>query len=414
MKRTLFSIFSGLAAVFLALSSPAQDFTFDDFVGTWHGTISATTFGGYNDPITMTIEPDGYYTETSGHLMPGLYPETQECEYDASTNRFHWWYLDLVYSGQYFYQHFYYEIVYFSNDTLEMHYNFWDDPEPWPDAGIIYLVREDLIPAPSALGYELYGSDIMLAWEQPTNWDGSLAYPDSYMLYYKQGEGDFELLDNVDETGFTHEGVTAAGEHRYYVTAVYDEGESDPSNELMIELLVPAPDGLEAQSSGNSVDLSWNIPSSTAGPMAGLLGYNVYTAPEGGTFELIGYVETTEFTHADLPAGEYAYYVTALYDGAESEPSNEVMVELIISGIEDDLAGQFSLYPNPASDVVYIHSEENIGSLQIFSPSGQVMATRAISTKLSKVDISWLDPGLYFFRFIAAEKEITSEKVFVQ
>jgi hypothetical protein len=133
---------------FLALFSLAttysfsQSYTFEDFVGTWNGYISSTSFGGYNDPMTMVIEPDGFYTETSGHLMPTIYPNTQECDFDAPTNRFHWWYLKIVYAGQYTYQHFFYEIVYFQNDTLEMHYNFWDDPEPYPEVGTIFLVRD--------------------------------------------------------------------------------------------------------------------------------------------------------------------------------------------------------------------------------------------------------------------------------
>lgn len=131
-----------LITIFIAGQSPAQDYTFEDFVGTWHGTISSENFGGYNDPMTMVIEEDGFYTETSGHLMPTLYPNTQQSEFEAETNRYHWWYLQTVYAGQYFYQHFFYEVVYFNNDTLEMHYNFWDDPEPHPQAGTIFLVRE--------------------------------------------------------------------------------------------------------------------------------------------------------------------------------------------------------------------------------------------------------------------------------
>jgi hypothetical protein len=74
--------------------------------------------------------------------MPSIYPNTQESGFDAETNRYHWWYLKTVYAGQYFYQHFFYEVVYFQNDTLEMHYNFWDDPEPYPEVGTIFLVRE--------------------------------------------------------------------------------------------------------------------------------------------------------------------------------------------------------------------------------------------------------------------------------
>lgn len=123
-------------------SAHGQSYTFEDFVGTWNGYISSESFGGYYDPMTMTIEPDGFYIETSGHLMPTTYPNTQQSEFEAETNRYHWWYLDVVYSGQYFYQHFYYEVVYFQNDTLEMHYNFWDDPEPHPETGTIFLVRD--------------------------------------------------------------------------------------------------------------------------------------------------------------------------------------------------------------------------------------------------------------------------------
>jgi len=134
-----------LSILFISFSfnhSFAQDYTFEDFVATWDGYISSESFGGYNDAMTMTIEEDGFYTETSGHLTPTIYPNTEESEFDAATNRYHWWYLQTVYAGQYFYQHFYYEVVYFQNDTLEMHYNFWDDPEPYPQVGTIFLVKQ--------------------------------------------------------------------------------------------------------------------------------------------------------------------------------------------------------------------------------------------------------------------------------
>lgn len=140
--KTAFTILTFLFFSIAFNQTNAQEYTFSDFVGTWNGSISSETFGGYNDDITMTIEPDGFYTETSGHLMPTIYPNTQESEFEAETNRYHWWYLQTVYAGQYFYQHFFYEIVYFQNDTLEMHYNFWDDEVAHPEVGTIYLVKQ--------------------------------------------------------------------------------------------------------------------------------------------------------------------------------------------------------------------------------------------------------------------------------
>ena len=142
MIRKLRHIYLILTVTFFSFSSFGQDYTFDDFVGTWHGTYSSAWSGIYNLPMTMTIYDDGFYTETTGHFMPSIYPNTQQCEYQASTDRFHWWYLDIVYSGQYFYQHFFYDVVYFQNDTLEMHYNFWNDSIPNPEAGTLFLVKE--------------------------------------------------------------------------------------------------------------------------------------------------------------------------------------------------------------------------------------------------------------------------------
>ncbi len=121
----------------------AQSYSFDDFVGTWQGYHSYTSFGGYYADLTMTIEPDGFYTETTGYFMPPYYyPNTQMSDYDAESNRFHWRYLETVYAGQYFYTDHFFEVVYFQNDTLEMHYNFWGDPNPNPDAGTLFLVRQ--------------------------------------------------------------------------------------------------------------------------------------------------------------------------------------------------------------------------------------------------------------------------------
>lgn len=119
----------------------AEDFSFDEFVGTWEGTISSTFFGGYDDPISLVVHADGFYTDSSGHLMPTLYPNTQQCEYDAASNRVHFWYLQTVYAGQNFYQHHYLEVVEYTGSYLELHYNFWDDDVPHPDAQTIVLHR---------------------------------------------------------------------------------------------------------------------------------------------------------------------------------------------------------------------------------------------------------------------------------
>jgi hypothetical protein len=139
-KFTKLAIFSFIAVFSYSILS-AMDYKFEDFVGTWHGDITIPEYG--DEYFTkLTIYEDGKYTESSGYLMPSIYPDTQEFSYDAATNRINFRYLSVVYAGRRSYSNNYYEIISFENGVLEAHYNFWDDSEPNPNFGIIKLYKE--------------------------------------------------------------------------------------------------------------------------------------------------------------------------------------------------------------------------------------------------------------------------------
>lgn len=136
-----FGILSVLAIVTLAPAT-ASAYDTEDFVGTWEGEYTSTTFGGSQFPMTLDLQIDGFYTDSSGYLMPPYYyPDTQSWNFDAATNRLHFQYLSTVYAGMRFYDHFYYEVVSFTGNEMVLHYNYWDDPEPHPQAGAIVLQR---------------------------------------------------------------------------------------------------------------------------------------------------------------------------------------------------------------------------------------------------------------------------------
>jgi len=59
-----------------------------------------------------------------------------------------------------------------------------------------------------------------------------------------------------------------------------------------------------------------------------MLGFNVYRASEGGTAEVVGMAEETEYWDEGLDWGTYTYHVTTLFDDHESLPTNEVTVTL--------------------------------------------------------------------------------------
>jgi len=139
MKMIIKILIISAISVFTLTTLNSMDYKSADFVGTWHGTISNSE-NEYK--TTLVIYEDGFYIESSGSLMPGIYPDTQTFEFDAETNRLHFKYLQIVYAGRKTYTHIFYELISFENGNLEAHYNFWDDEEPNPDFGVLKLKKE--------------------------------------------------------------------------------------------------------------------------------------------------------------------------------------------------------------------------------------------------------------------------------
>lgn len=79
---------------------------------------------------------------------------------------------------------------------------------------------------PLDLQFEFVDDDVKLMWEAPSSKDLQ-----GYNIYYSENMGDFSVIADVDMDVLEY--LTAKpdqGIHRYYVTAVYDDGESIPSN----------------------------------------------------------------------------------------------------------------------------------------------------------------------------------------
>jgi hypothetical protein len=396
----------------ISFTTSAQTYSSNDFVGTWNGTISATVFGGYNDPITMTIYDDGFYTETSGHLMPSLYPNTQQFEYQASTNRLHWWYLDIVYAGQHFYQHFYYEIVHFENDTLELHYNFWDDPQPFPDAGIIFLVKENNNQTPPVPNLELFvESDLTyLQWEAPSTSGNNLSTLLGYNVYLSIDGGENSILGYTTETSYLISDMAAAGVNTFYVTAVYEDGESQPSDMLSVIFTTPQATNLEGMIRQSDIYLQWAAPESEGMPMATLLGYNVFHKFEDGSFEFIQFTEEANFVHENPQTGSHYYYIVAVYNGGSSQPSNEIQVDYIIASLKGHELFTVSTYPNPVRDHLTISSDQVINKIQIVNQLGQSVEVIETNNQLLQLNLQSLSVGQYFL-LLESESGTTLKKI---
>jgi hypothetical protein len=123
-----------------------------------------------------------------------------------------------------------------------------------------------------------------------------------HLSFYSQNDYGSYIQGNGPNTG---------GE--LYYTSIDLEFDTTP------DITLYPPQNLTAAAFSNSIMLEWNEPSYYEGE---LLGYNIYREGAAINPEL---VLDTEYEDTDVVNGVvYSYYVTALYDEGESEPSNIV------------------------------------------------------------------------------------------
>ena len=103
--------------------------------------------------------------------------------------------------------------------------------------------------------------------------------------------------------------------------------------------------------------------------------YMVFRSIDGSEPEMIAETMENEFTDpVSTDTGLYCYKVKALYyNGCESDYSPESCLLLTdIPSINTEDNGTVKIYPNPASEVLFIESDEKIESVRIFDSRGGI------------------------------------------
>jgi len=139
-----------------------------------------------------------------------------------------------------------------------------------------------------------------------------------------------------------------------------------------------------------------------------LLGYNVYRDGSKINSET---VETEEYTDTDVQIGSVEYYVTAVYTGGESDPSDTAFV--IITDIFDNTENTLKLYPNPAYDVLTIESSQNMQVITITNSVGQMVYRNQIDAARTRLNISEYQSGVYFVQ-IDTDNGTTTQKIIIE
>ncbi len=223
----------------------------------------------------------------------------------------------------------------------------WDFDEVWAIfenetyAILQWSLGTYLFPVTDLSG-EFIDEEVILSWSEPYSPAGSELRLElqGYNVYRNQEQLNTELLT---ETVYHDPDVEYGITYTYYVTVVYDEGESGQSNSFTITPEPPylyPPENLMAETGNEFVFLTWdspNIPENSSGlshnsvyhtqsprtlERLELLGYNIY---RNGAVINTAIVTDNEYEDYNVINGLiYSYYVTAVYVEGESEASNEI------------------------------------------------------------------------------------------
>jgi hypothetical protein len=157
-----------------------------------------------------------------------------------------------------------------------------------------------------------------------------------------------------------------------------------------------------------------------------LVGFNVYRSIDGGGYELLDFISGNTYleTVGEPNTGTlYCFMLTAVYESATdqcaSDFSNEACVVCWTDVPEEISEINLKVYPNPASDVLFIESEGKIESITIFDSRGITMepwnpgTMEQWNSGTLKIPLSGLAPGLYLVK-IDTGNEIISRKIIVE
>jgi len=187
-----------------------------------------------------------------------------------------------------------------------------------------------------------------------------------------------------------NEDLEPCAAYTFYVTAVYDEGESLPSNEVFAEIPCYPPQNLEA-----SVVPDSHVHLECEFPVCG--NPSVFNFYRDGN--LIGINGMPYFDDPIPSSGTYDYHATVNWGETESESSNieSVMIDPIF--IESNKSiNQISILPNPASDFVKVKSRAKLYSLQIYDITGEEIYAEFVNHNTQMINTSVFESGLYLFR----------------
>ena len=193
------------------------------------------------------------------------------------------------------------------------------------------------------------------------------------------------IAENVEGDSFEVTGLEYGEEYCFVVKAHNAVGSSVSSNEVCVTLEKPVAPVVTAEAtSDTTILLTWT-------EFEGADSYNIYSADT-----LVAEVYyATEYVVEGLKAEtEYCFVVEAVSQFGTIK-SEQVCTKTLADGISENTV-TFSIYPNPASDRVFIATEANVEEVTVYTITGVAIYSEVDSD--NTINVSDFASGVYFIK----------------
>ncbi len=106
---------------------------------------------------------------------------------------------------------------------------------------------------------------------------------------------------------------------------------------------------------------------------------------------------------------------TNLYAGTATQGVWKRALSQMVSGINEiSSKDEINVYPNPSNGIFTIESRAEISSIEITNILGEKISTCSLNSKKTEIDLSNQPKGIYFYKIITGEENITTGKLIVE
>jgi len=142
-----------------------------------------------------------------------------------------------------------------------------------------------------------------------------------------------------------------------------------------------------------------------------LLGYNVYHSINYGNYYVEGYTEETNYELTIAPWNINSFYITAIYDEGESDPSN--IVTIVFPSVNENPDYYIQVSPVPAKDHLDIYSQQIIKSVSFYDLYGQLLMNSEVFDKVFQMDVTNFSSSVYLLK-IDMGSSILTRKIVIE